>query len=64
MKLYIIPLFNNPMYNTKNSFFSYLIFVIPKFLMTFDYGLHEIAHEDKTSTMKDFDGQDDLMKHV
>ena len=43
------------MYSTKNSFFSYLIFVIPKFFMTFDYGLHQIAHEESlTSSMKDF----------
>ena len=54
MKLNIILLCNNHMYSTKNLFFSYLIFVIPEFLMTFDYGLHQIAHEEKTSTMKDF----------
>ena len=55
MKLYVILLCNNPMYSTKNLFFSYLIFVIPKFFMTFDYGLHQIAHEERTSTMKDFE---------
>ena len=60
MKLYIILLFNNPMYSTKNLLFSYFIFVIPKLLMTVDFGLHQIAHEDRTSSMKDFDGHDDL----
>ena len=60
MKLYVILLFNNPMYSTKNSFFSYFIFVIPKFLMIVDFGLHQIAHEDRASSMKDFDGQDNL----
>ena len=43
-----------------NSLFLYFIFVIPKFLMTVYFGLHQIAHEDIISHMKDLDRQDDL----
>ena len=43
-----------------NSLFLYFISVIPKFLMTVYFGLHQIAHEDRISHMKDLDRQDDL----